>query len=85
MCWQLKSAFYLGKKGVKITSLWEPEACTAGKMPYMTVHDDVPSFKVSQGGNMQTAQAEKVPSAMAHTLPSSSFLHLPSSCYVNCC
>lgn len=80
--WQLKHAFYLGKKGVKITSLWEPEACTAGTMTYMTAHDDVPSFWVSQGVDMQTAQAKKVPSAMAHTLPSSSFLHLPSSYYV---
>lgn len=67
---------------MKITSLWEPELCTAGKMTYMTVHEDVPSLWVSQGVNMQTAQAKKVPSAMAHTLPSSSFLHLPFPCYV---
>lgn len=82
MCWQLKCVFYLGKKGVKITSLWEPEACTAGKMTYVTDHDDVPSFWVSQGVNMQRVEAKKVPSAMAHTLPSLSFLHLPFSCYV---
>lgn len=67
---------------MKITSLWEPEACTAGKMTSMTVGDDVPSFWVSQGVNMQSAQAKRVPSAMANTLPSSSFLHLPFSCYV---
>lgn len=55
---------------MKITSLWEPEACTAGKMTYMTVGDDLLSFWVSQGVNMQTAQAKEsqVP-WLTHSLP----------------
>lgn len=43
---------------MEIASLWEPKECTGGAMIYMNVHDDVPSFGVSQRVNMQTAQAK---------------------------
>lgn len=53
----------------------KPKGCTGGAMIYVNVHDDVPSFWVTQAVNRQTSQAKSLKSHSSHT----PFLHLPFS------
>lgn len=50
---------------MEIVSLWEAKECAGRAVMYMNVHDDVPSFWVSQAVSMQTAQA-KSPKCPTH-------------------